>query len=71
MNKVKCMWLQVKHGRQAHQLPSYQHRRVCMETCRHAWGAMGVDRALLTCLADRQADQAEAPRIHIGQEGGY
>ena len=42
-----------------------------METYGYAWGTKGVDRALLTCLADRQDDQAEATMIHSGQEGGY
>ena len=42
-----------------------------METCEYAWGTKGVDQALLTCLADRQVDQAEALTIRVGQERGY
>ena len=41
-----------------------------METYRHARCASGADRALLKCLGDRQADQAEALTIHVGQKGG-
>ena len=42
-----------------------------METYQHAYGTIGVDRALLTCLTDRQADQAKALTFRAGQEGGY
>ena len=42
-----------------------QRRRVCLETCRHAGGTTGEDRALLECLADRQTDKKEAIRVEI------
>ena len=34
-----------------------------LETYRHAGGTTKVDRALLECLTDRQADQAEITRL--------
>ena len=46
-----------------------QRRRVCLETCGHAGGTTGEDRALLECLADCKANQVEAPMIHAKQEG--
>ena len=43
---------------------------VFYETGGHARRASGADRALLKCLGDRQANQAEASTIHIGQKKG-
>ena len=43
----------------------------CVETYGHAQHASGADRALLECLGDHQADQAEASMIRIGQKGGH
>ena len=40
-----------------------KRRRVFLETCRHAGGTTGEDRALLKCIVDRQTDQAETPPI--------
>jgi len=42
-----------------------------METGGHALHASGADQALLKYLGDRQADQAEASTIRIGQKGGH
>ena len=58
-------------GKHARLLPTCQRRCVCLETCRHARGTTGEDRALLECLADRQTDQAEALTIRAKQERGY
>jgi hypothetical protein len=39
-----------------------------VETCGHAWRALGADRALLKYLGDCQADQAKASTIRAGQK---
>jgi hypothetical protein len=39
-----------------------------METCRHARNTSGVDRALLGCFEDRQANKIEATTVRSGQK---
>jgi hypothetical protein len=57
-------------GRHARQLPEGEHQCVCMEACRHARCTLGVDRALLGCFEDRQANQAKAMMVCMEQKGG-